>query len=81
MPDPIRIRVDGAVIETAPGTTVSAALLASGRLAARRSVTGSPRGPLCGMGICYECRVTVDGVEHVRGCQTLCRDGMEVELD
>lgn len=81
MPDPIRIRVDGAVIETAPGTTVSAALLASGRLATRRSVTGMPRGPLCGMGICYECRVTVDGVEHVRGCQTLCRDGMEVQLD
>jgi D-hydroxyproline dehydrogenase subunit gamma len=81
MPEPLRIKVDGVVIETAPGTTLSAALLASGRMATRRSLSGSLRGPLCGMGICHECRVRVDGVAHMRGCQTLCRDGMEVELD
>jgi ferredoxin len=33
---------------------------------------------VCGMGVCMQCRVTVDGVPHVRACQTLCRDGMEV---
>ena len=47
----------------------------------RRSVTGEPRGPLCGMGICFECRVTVDGRPHVRSCQVLCRPGMEVRTD
>ena len=46
--------------------------------ATRRSVTGAPRAPLCGMGICYECRVTIDGTPHRLSCQTLCADGMEV---
>lgn len=35
----------------------------------RLSVTGEPRGPLCGMGICFECRATIDGKPHVRTCQ------------
>jgi len=52
--------------------------MASGVSAFRRSVTGEPRGPLCGMGICFECRVTIDGVPHSRSCQTPCADGMEV---
>ena len=47
----------------------------------RRSVTGQPRGPLCGMGICFECRVTVGGRQHVRSCQTACASGMEVQTD
>jgi sarcosine oxidase subunit alpha len=44
----------------------------------RFSVTGQPRGPLCGMGICMECRATVDGVPHRRTCQVVCAPGMEV---
>ena len=43
-----------------------------------RSVTGEPRGPLCGMGICFECRATIDGMPHQRSCQILCAAGMEV---
>ena len=39
---------------------VSAAVAIAGVTAFRRSVTGEPRGPLCGMGICFECRVTVE---------------------
>ncbi len=35
----------------------------------RTSVTGEPRAPLCGMGVCMECRATVDGVPHQRTCQ------------
>ncbi len=44
----------------------------------RRSVSGEPRGPLCGMGICFECRVTIDGREHCRSCQVPAAEGMEV---
>jgi D-hydroxyproline dehydrogenase subunit gamma len=33
------------------------------------------------MGICFECRVAVDGQQYVRSCQLLCREGMEVTLD
>lgn len=37
----------------------------------RTSVSGEPRAPMCGMGICMECRATVDGVPHQRTCQTM----------
>jgi D-hydroxyproline dehydrogenase subunit gamma len=36
---------------------------------------------LCGMGICFECRVTIDGREHCRSCQIPCAEGMEVRTD
>lgn len=81
MPERFAIRVNGSSVEVSDGTTVAVALIASGRSAIRRSVTGSARGPLCGMGICFECRATVDGNSHVKTCQTLCRPGMEVEVD
>jgi sarcosine oxidase subunit alpha len=54
--------------------------LLAGRSGFRRSVSGELRGPLCGMGICFECRVLVDGQLHVRSCQMLCREGMEITL-
>jgi sarcosine oxidase subunit alpha len=44
----------------------------------RFSVRGEARGPLCGMGICMECRATVNGVAHRRTCQLVCVAGMEV---
>jgi D-hydroxyproline dehydrogenase subunit gamma len=73
-----RITVDGAALEVEAGATVAAALLNAGVTAFRRSVTGQPRAPLCGMGSCFECRVTVDGVEHRRACMTAVSDGMIV---
>jgi aerobic-type carbon monoxide dehydrogenase small subunit (CoxS/CutS family) len=60
---------------------VSTAVAVAGIAGFRVSVTGEPRAPLCGMGICFECRVMLDGRAHVRSCQVLCRDGMEVRTD
>ncbi len=60
------------------GTTVAAAVLVTGEVAFRTSVTGQPRGPICGMGICFECRVTINGAAHARSCQIVCEDGMKV---
>jgi predicted molibdopterin-dependent oxidoreductase YjgC len=74
----VRITVDGRTIEAAAGTTLLAALWNAGVLSLRRSVSGEARGALCGMGICFECRVTVDGRPHRRACSELVRDGMEV---
>lgn len=73
------IYVNGRAVETREGTSVAAALLNAGVARFRRSVDGEGREPLCGMGICMECRVTIDGEPHVRSCQRLCEDGMEVE--
>ena len=77
----VRVRVDGAEIVVPAGSTVAAAVALAGNLATRRSPDGRPRGPLCGMGICYECRVTVDGRAHVRSCMEPCVDGQEVTTD
>jgi predicted molibdopterin-dependent oxidoreductase YjgC len=78
MPERIELVVDGTRIEVPAGATVAAAVLLAGRPSFRRSVTGEARAPLCGMGICFECRVTVDGRAHVRSCQTPAREGMVV---
>ena len=74
----VRIFVDGRTVLVEEGTTLAAAMLNEGIDANRRSVRGQPRGPLCGMGICHECRVTVDGVPHRRGCMVVVREGLEV---
>ena len=80
MLDPVRsisLTVDGATVAVTPGVSVAVAVLIAGS-AARTSVAGEPRAPLCGMGICFECRVTIDGVPHQRSCQILCLPGMQV---
>jgi len=74
----VRIQVDGADTEVPAGVTLAAALLSAGIGAFRRSVRGDARGPVCAMGTCSECRVTVDGEAHVRACLIDVRDGMEV---
>jgi len=76
--DTVRVVVDGIEISVPAGTSVAVALGNSGRLAMRRSVAGEPRGPVCGMGICFECRVTIDGAPHTRSCMVICVEGMEV---
>lgn len=70
----ITLTVNDAAITVASGTTVAAAV-AMTEAQTRTSVSGEPRGPLCGMGICFECRVTIDGVPHQRSCQILCQPG------
>ena len=74
----ITLTIDDQEITVDDGTTVAAAILALGSTAFRRSVSGEPRGPLCGMGICFECRVTIDGMPHQRSCTVLVSNGMEV---
>jgi D-hydroxyproline dehydrogenase subunit gamma len=77
----VTLRVNGVEVSLPAGSMVSAAVMKSGFDSFRRSVTGEPRGPLCGMGICFECRVTIDGVAHSRSCQTICENGMDVRTD
>ncbi len=78
MSDRIRMTIDGREIAVEPGTTVAAALMMNGVHSFRESPNGDERGPLCGMGICFECRMTVNGASGVRTCNLLCADGMEV---
>jgi predicted molibdopterin-dependent oxidoreductase YjgC len=76
------VTIDGIPFEVPPYTTVAAAVVRRyGVLATRISATGQPRTMLCGMGICQECRMTVDGRAHVVACQTMCRDGMAIRTE
>jgi D-hydroxyproline dehydrogenase subunit gamma len=80
MPDEISLRINGVPVLVPPGATVAVAMMRAGD-ACRTSVTGELRGPLCGMGICFECRVVIDGIPHCRSCQILCEPGMDVRSE
>jgi sarcosine oxidase subunit alpha len=81
MINPIDLSVNGVPIAVPAGTMVSTAVALAGVTRFRRSVTGEARAPLCGMGICFECRVSINGREHCRSCQVPCENGMEVAAD
>jgi sarcosine oxidase subunit alpha len=74
----VEINVNGRTVRAELGSTVAAALLSLGESAFRVSESGEPRAPLCGMGTCYECRVTIDDVEQRRACLVRVRPGMRV---
>lgn len=76
----IRLSVNGQAVDVPSGASVAAAIA---RVATRfrRSVTGEARAPLCGMGVCFECRVRIDGVAQLRACMTPAREGMQVMTD
>jgi NADH dehydrogenase/NADH:ubiquinone oxidoreductase subunit G len=75
----VTILVDGAPISAHEGETVAGALLASGRRIFRHTRHGQPRGLYCGIGVCFDCVVTVDGTPGVRACLTPVSAGMVVE--
>ena len=77
----IVLRINNREISVAEGSSVAAAILASEAKIFRRSVAGEPRFPLCGMGICFECRVSIGGVRHQRSCLIAAENGMEIETD
>ena len=74
----LSIVLDGVAVEAFEGETVAAVLVARDGLLTRTTASGQPRGVHCGMGVCFECLVTVDGVANTRACMTLVIDGMIV---
>ena len=75
----VRITVDARPLDCYLGESVAAAMIAeSDDLTLRTTSEGDPRGLFCGMGVCFECLVVVDGVPNTRACMTWVRDGMTV---
>lgn len=74
---PVRIRVDGREVRAFQGETVMAALIAAGVRTLKHSKEGHERGGFCGMGVCFECRVRIDGRPE-QACLTVVEEGMEV---
>jgi sarcosine oxidase subunit alpha len=81
MDSTVEISVNGQRVIVPVGTVVAAAVALAGVARFRRSVANEGRGPLCGMGICMECRVNINGQAHSRSCQILCQEGMRVRAD
>ena len=77
---PLNFFFDGEHIAAFEGETVAAALLAAGRRTLRvTAITGTPRGVFCGMGVCFDCLVVIDGESNRRACVTFAAEGMRVE--
>jgi aerobic-type carbon monoxide dehydrogenase small subunit (CoxS/CutS family) len=76
---PVEITVDGEPIQAYEGESLAVALMAAGRRAFRHTDPGGqPRGIFCGIGVCFDCVVTVDNLQHIRACITPVRQGMQV---
>jgi D-hydroxyproline dehydrogenase subunit gamma len=81
MRDHVTISVNGKAVRVPPGTLLAAAIERAGVSSFHASVRGEPRGPLCGMGVCFECCVTINGKAYARSCLTPCEEGMEVQTN
>jgi sarcosine oxidase subunit alpha len=74
------IEVDGEKIVAYEGETIGAALLAAGRKTLRyTNKLEKPRGLYCGIGLCQECRMTINGIPNTQACQTLATPGCQIE--
>ena len=71
---PLEIQVNGCAVTAHAGESLAAALLAGGHIPTHACQL------YCGMGACFGCLVTVDGVPNVRSCATLVRPGLRVEV-
>lgn len=81
MSETITFRLNGIEITAPAGVTVAAALWNAGYRVLRMSTGGQWRGVLCAMGVCFECRVQIDGRRHRRACMTIAESGMEIVTD
>lgn len=78
---PMTILVDGVPIPARAGETIATAILASGREALRWTRKARrPRALYCGIGICFDCLVEVEGSGTVRACQTYVTPGLRIHL-
>ncbi|WP_020668271.1 (2Fe-2S)-binding protein [Amycolatopsis nigrescens] len=77
----MNVEVDGEPVAAVPGQTVAGLLLGMGRSSWRSTRGGGrPRGVFCGIGVCFDCLVVVNGVPDVRACQRLLEDGDRIRV-
>ena len=75
----VKVTIDGETCAAYEGESVAAAVMADRGLELRETEREDPRGYFCGMGVCFDCVMIVDGVPNTRTCVTWVRDGMVVE--
>ncbi|WP_432252722.1 (2Fe-2S)-binding protein [Streptomyces sp. HNM1019] len=81
-PSAYRLTFDGTTVTARPGQSVGAALVAAGIVAWRTTRRGGrPRGLFCGIGVCFDCLITVDGRPGQRACLVPALDGMRLSAE
>jgi hypothetical protein len=78
MPTTFQFTFEGKPVDAREGQSVAAALLAAGERCLRIDEAGNAKGAVCGIGFCWECRCSIDGVPDTRACVTEARPGMIV---
>ena len=76
---PVSVSIDGRKVQARAGESVATALLAAGVSTFRRTAkSGAPRSAYCGMGVCFECLVTIDGDPNQQSCLVPITEGMVI---
>jgi aerobic-type carbon monoxide dehydrogenase small subunit (CoxS/CutS family) len=74
----ISIHLNGKPVTAYLGESVATVLLSEEIVAMRTTTLGEPRGIFCGMGVCFDCLVVVDGKPNTRACMTWIKAGMNI---
>jgi predicted molibdopterin-dependent oxidoreductase YjgC len=74
----VEIAINGEKVVAHLGESVATALMCQGISAMRTTIQGEPRGVFCGMGVCFDCLVVVDGIPNTRSCVTWVSEGMVI---
>lgn len=78
-PATVEVLVEGTPVLVPEGATAAVAVLLSGLPAIRETpVTGSPRLPMCLMGVCFDCLAEIDGVPNRQACMVTVAPGMRI---
>ena len=71
---------DDQTITAISGQSIGAALLAANQRSLRKTrFSNNDRGLFCGIGVCFDCLVVVDGVSNQRACLIEAKPGMKVQ--
>jgi predicted molibdopterin-dependent oxidoreductase YjgC len=74
-PEEISVLIDGEPVTAHRGQNAAAILLGAGVPGWRRTRSGGLRGVFCGIGVCHDCLIAVNGVTGLRACLETVRDG------
>jgi len=77
----IEMQINGRAVAACESESVLAALQRAGCDFTRRDQQGAPRAAVCGMGVCQECAVSIDGEPGQLACLRRCRNNMQVVTD
>ena len=76
----IEFTFDGEKIVAITGQSVAAALLAANQRTLRKTrFNNNDRGVFCGIGVCFDCLVVIDGITNQRACLIEAKPGMKVQ--